>query len=105
MRVLAALVVDRGGMVRVPRDVFDGLPRDHRLEVERERLTGDLIVRAKGPAGQVEELTFEQIRERYGKKNTEGEVDRPSDDLDDEKAAQQGSEDSEPPNSSVGIPE
>ena len=49
MRVLAALVTHMGGAARVPRDTFETLPIGHRLEVEREALTGDLILRARTP--------------------------------------------------------
>ena len=70
MRTLAAAVVEAGGTLRITRNTFDSLPVAHRMTVEREPLTGDLIVRAGVPgvlfgAG-THEITFEEMRAKYG---------------------------------------
>lgn len=68
MRTLAAAVVDAGGTLRITRNTFDSLPIGHRLTVEREPLTGDLIVRASVPASKrvIQEVTFDELRAKYG---------------------------------------
>ena len=70
MRTLAAAVVNAGGMIRIPRNVFESLPAGHQMTVERERLTGDLIVRAGFPGElavvlDIQEMTFEELRAKY----------------------------------------
>jgi hypothetical protein len=81
MRVLAAVVVDAGGTIRVKRDSYQHLPTGHRLTVDRDTLTGDLILRAGAPEGvqiqKTAELTFAEIQARYGKK-PEAEAAQPS---------------------------
>lgn len=69
MRVLAAAVVTAGGRIRIPRDTYEGLPRNHKVNVIREDLTDDLILEATVPgqgAAPVVEMTFEEIRAKYG---------------------------------------
>jgi hypothetical protein len=73
MRVLAAAVVTAGGRIRIPRDTYEGLPRNHKVNVIREDLTDDLILEATVPgqgAAPVVEMTFEEIRAKYGDKRT-----------------------------------
>lgn len=70
MRVLAAAIVTAGGRIRIPRDTYGSLPRDHRMTVTRDPLTGDLLLYAPVPgqdAAPGSELTFEEIRAKYGK--------------------------------------
>lgn len=77
MTVLAAVVHEAGGSLRVKRNTMGSLPVGHKLTVTREPLTGDLILTVPMPARlATEELTFEQIRERYGKR--EEEVPKPA---------------------------
>lgn len=65
MRTLAAAVVDAGGTIRITRNTFESLPVGHRLTVEREAMTGDLIVRAGVLGPVIREMTFEEIRTKY----------------------------------------
>lgn len=72
MRVLGAVVHEAGGHIRIKRDTIPALPRDHSVTVVRDSLTGDLILTCPMPGRlATEELTFEQIRERYGKREEE----------------------------------
>lgn len=73
MKALAAAVVAAGGTLRIPRDILEGLPKNHKLEAERDAFTGDLILRADTSHRQAG-LSFKEIRERYG---AEGEDKRP----------------------------
>lgn len=70
MRTLAAAVVDAGGTLRISRTTFDALPVGHRMTVEREPLTGDILVRAGVPGvlfgAPTQEITFEEMRAKYG---------------------------------------
>jgi hypothetical protein len=65
MRTLAAAVVEAGGMLRISRNTFESLPVGHRLTVNREALTGDLILRAGVLGPEIREMTFEEIRAKY----------------------------------------
>lgn len=70
MRTLAAAVVDAGGTLRISRNTFESLPVGHRLTVDREPLTGDLIVRAgdrseRAVVRDIQEMTFEELRTKY----------------------------------------
>ena len=80
MRVLAAAIVQRGGVMRIHRETYDALPVGHRMSVERDALTGDLILRAEMPTtqhgAQAEAgITFEDIRTRYGTTTSAGDSD------------------------------
>lgn len=77
MRVLAAVVVQAGGMVRVQRDVFGNLPVGHTLTATRDALTGDLILRCGSSGERAEEMTFDDIRARYGTRH-DAEVPEPA---------------------------
>jgi hypothetical protein len=105
MRLLAALVVHLGGSARVPRDTFAGLPPTQSITVERERLTGDLLVHTQVPKPQMEEITFAELREKYGAKNTEREVNGPADDLADAESREPRAASPQPSNPPVGLPQ
>lgn len=77
MRVLAAVVVEAGGTLRVSRDVFEGLPPTHQMSVERDPHTGDLVLRADTRHRQ--ELTFEELQKKYGARPAES---RPTEEAD-----------------------
>jgi hypothetical protein len=85
MRVLAAVVVEAGGSMRVKRDSYQSLPPGHHLTVDRDALTGDLILKS-GVEGRdttptrvpQSELTFAEIQERYGRKT---EAEKPAENV------------------------
>jgi len=67
MKCLASAAVAAGGTLRVPRDVYNNLARDMKLNVKVEDFTGDILIQVPGlTAPKVgAELTFAEIQARY----------------------------------------
>lgn len=66
MRALMALTVQQGGFVRVSRENYDGITPDTPLRVERESMTGDILIycgiRRSLRVG--DEMSFEELQAR-----------------------------------------
>ena len=66
MRCLASAAVAAGGTLRVPRDVYNNLDRDMKLNVKVENFTGDILITVPAaPKVAGSELTFAEIQSRY----------------------------------------
>ena len=48
MGLLAAVLIDRGGLIRIEREVFQRLKPETRVEVNRDPLTGNATLKVKG---------------------------------------------------------
>ncbi len=66
MRCLASAAIAAGGTLRIPRDVYNNLDRDMKLNVLVEQFTGDILIKVPVKAPVVgAELTFAEIQARY----------------------------------------
>ena len=79
MRVPAGAVGHAGGPIRITRYTYESLPPGHAMSVEREPLTGDLVVRARMPADVATEMTFNELRAKYNREATAADAPRAAD--------------------------
>ena len=47
MSLLAAVLIDRGGLIRLDREVFQRLTPETRVEIDRDALTGNATLKVK----------------------------------------------------------
>lgn len=66
MRCLASAAVAAGGTLRVPRDVYNNLARNMKLNLKVEQFTGDILIQVPvAPKVAGTEITFAEIQQRY----------------------------------------